>query len=105
VAITRLIPLFPFNFLNYAFGMTGVKFGTYVFWSWLCMLPFTIVYVAGADALITGVKEGKIPWPVIIVLIVAIIIMVFGSQIAAAYEATHAKAGRLWAYDGNQMHL
>jgi uncharacterized membrane protein YdjX (TVP38/TMEM64 family) len=84
VAITRLIPLFPFNFLNYAFGMTGVKFGTYVLWSWLCMLPFTIVYVAGADALITGIKEGKIPWPVISVLIVAVIIMVFAIKKASS---------------------
>ncbi len=84
VAITRLIPLFPFNFLNYAFGMTGVKFGTYVFWSWLCMLPFTIVYVAGADALITGVKEGKIPWPVISALIVAAVIMIFAIKKAVS---------------------
>lgn len=84
VAITRLIPLFPFNFLNYAFGMTGVKFGTYVFWSWLCMLPFTIVYVAGADALITGVKEGKIPWPVISALTIAVIIVIVAVKKASS---------------------
>ena len=32
VALTRLIPLFPFNLLNYGFGLTRVRFGTYVFW-------------------------------------------------------------------------
>ena len=31
VAITRLVPIFPFNVLNYGFGLTGVRFRTYVF--------------------------------------------------------------------------
>ncbi|MGH7423919.1 MAG: TVP38/TMEM64 family protein, partial [Candidatus Methylomirabilales bacterium] len=39
VALTRLVPLFPFNLLNYGFGLTRVPFWTYVFWSYLCMLP------------------------------------------------------------------
>jgi uncharacterized membrane protein YdjX (TVP38/TMEM64 family) len=76
VAVTRLVPLFPFNLLNYAFGLTKVKFGTYLFWSWLCMLPGTIVYVAGADLFVTSVKENKAPWPLIAVLAVAFLILV-----------------------------
>lgn len=62
VALTRLIPLFPFNLLNYGFGLTRVPFGTYVFWSWLCMLPGTVLYVVGSDAVFTAVTEGRIPW-------------------------------------------
>ncbi len=62
VAITRLVPLFPFNLLNYGFGLTKVRFGTYVLWSWICMLPGTVLYVVGADALVTAIREGGIPW-------------------------------------------
>jgi uncharacterized membrane protein YdjX (TVP38/TMEM64 family) len=47
VAVARLVPLFPFNLLNYGFGLTRVRFGTYVFWSWICMLPGTFLYAAG----------------------------------------------------------
>jgi uncharacterized membrane protein YdjX (TVP38/TMEM64 family) len=68
VAITRLIPLFPFNLLNYGFGLTRVPFWTYVFWSWLCMLPGTVLYVVGADAVTSAISEGKIPWTLIGIL-------------------------------------
>jgi uncharacterized membrane protein YdjX (TVP38/TMEM64 family) len=62
VAITRLVPLFPFNLLNYGFGLTRVRFATYVLWSFLCMLPGTLLYVVGADALTRGLAEGRVPW-------------------------------------------
>jgi len=45
VLLTRLSPLFPFNLLNYAFGLTDVRFWHYVFASWIGMLPGTITYV------------------------------------------------------------
>ena len=45
LAITRLIPLFPFELLNYGFGLTKVRFVTYIVVSWLGMLPATIAYV------------------------------------------------------------
>ena len=65
VAIARLIPIFPFNLINYGFGLTRVRFWTYVFWSWLCMLPGTILYVVGTDAVTKGVSQGQIPWALI----------------------------------------
>jgi len=77
VAITRLVPLFPFNFLNYGFGLTGVRFRTYVFWSWLCMLPGTVLYVVGTDAIISGLTEGRIPWSLVIVILIVVIVLTF----------------------------
>ncbi len=73
VAITRLVPLFPFNMLNYGLGFTKVRFLTYVFLSWLCMLPGTVFYVVGADALFKGLKEGEVPWT-----LVGVLVAVFG---------------------------
>ncbi len=62
VAFTRLVPLFPFNLLNYAYGLTSVPFWTYVFWSWLCMLPEIVLYVVGADALTQVLGQKRVPW-------------------------------------------
>jgi uncharacterized membrane protein YdjX (TVP38/TMEM64 family) len=70
VAITRLVPLFPFNLLNYGFGLTRVPFVTYIGWSWLCMLPGTILYVVGADAVSQMLTQSQIPWPLVTIAIV-----------------------------------
>ena len=45
VMLTRLSPLFPFTLLNYAFGLTKVRFRDYLLASWLGMLPGTVMYV------------------------------------------------------------
>ncbi|ERN43107.1 hypothetical protein KR51_00001750 [Rubidibacter lacunae KORDI 51-2] len=45
VGLTRLSPVFPFVFLNYAFGVTQVKLRDYFFASWIGMLPGTVMYV------------------------------------------------------------
>jgi len=69
VALTRLVPIFPFNLLNYGFGLTRVPFWTYVFWSWLCMLPGTALYVVGADVLTRALAQGRAPWGLVAVLL------------------------------------
>lgn len=45
VALTRLSPVFPFNLLNYGFGLTDVGLRDYVIASWAGTLPGTILYV------------------------------------------------------------
>lgn len=45
VGLTRLSPLFPFVFLNYAFGVTKVSLRDFCLASWIGMLPGTIMYV------------------------------------------------------------
>ena len=44
VLLVRLSPLFPFNLLNYAFGITSVSFQDYLIGS-VGMIPGTIMYV------------------------------------------------------------
>ncbi|MFZ3040561.1 MAG: VTT domain-containing protein [Thiobacillus sp.] len=62
VAFVRLVPLFPFNLLNYALGLTRIPFLAYVLASWVFMLPGAIAYTwlgyAGREALAGG--EGMI---------------------------------------------
>ena len=76
VAITRLIPLFPFNLLNFGFGLTAVPFWTYVFWSWLCMLPGTVLYVVGADAVTSALAEKRVPWPLVVIFLITVAVIV-----------------------------
>jgi uncharacterized membrane protein YdjX (TVP38/TMEM64 family) len=45
VGLTRLSPVFPFNLLNYAFGVTKVSLRGYVLASSVGMLPGTLMYV------------------------------------------------------------
>ncbi len=75
VALTRLVPILPFALLNYAFGLTRVPFWTYLFWSWLCMLPITVVYVVGTDAIMQAVAHGTAPWALVAVFVVTAAIM------------------------------
>ena len=45
VFLMRLSPLFPYNLLNYLFGLTRVGFFPYIVASWIGMLPGTVLYV------------------------------------------------------------
>jgi uncharacterized membrane protein YdjX (TVP38/TMEM64 family)/Fe-S oxidoreductase len=59
VAFTRLIPLFPFNLLNYAFGLTKIKFLHYAFTTLICMLPACIAFIVFSSSLLDVIR-GKI---------------------------------------------
>lgn len=62
VAFVRLVPVFPFNLLNYALGLTRIPFLAYVIASAVFMLPAAFAYTwlgyAGREAL--GGGEGMI---------------------------------------------
>src|SRR3990172_9266796 len=62
VAFVRLVPLFPFNLLNYTLGLTRIRLFHYVVTSYICMLPGAIAYTylgyAGRNAVTGG--EGTI---------------------------------------------
>jgi uncharacterized membrane protein YdjX (TVP38/TMEM64 family)/rhodanese-related sulfurtransferase len=55
VALTRLVPLIPFNLLNYALGLTRIPVLAYVLASLVCMAPSTLAYTwlgyAGREAI------------------------------------------------------
>lgn len=55
----RLIPLVPFNGLNFGAGLSAVRYPDYALASFLGMLPATFIYTYFADALLEGVKEAS----------------------------------------------
>ena len=54
IAFVRLVPLFPFNLLNYALGLTRIRLSHFIVTSYICMLPgaiaFTYLGYAGREA-------------------------------------------------------
>ncbi len=90
VLLTRLSPVFPFNLLNYAFGITGVSLKDYFIGS-VGMIPGTIMYVyigslAGNLAMIGTEAQPTNPtvqWAIRIVgLIATIAVTVYVTRIA-----------------------
>lgn len=45
VFLTRMSPVFPFNLINYAYGLTNVPFWHYALATWIGMMPGTLLYV------------------------------------------------------------
>jgi uncharacterized membrane protein YdjX (TVP38/TMEM64 family)/Fe-S oxidoreductase len=78
VAFTRLIPLFPFNLLNYAFGLTNIHFLHYAIATFVCMLPACIAFIVFSSSLL-DVLKGKISPEFLIglVLIIAVSLIPF----------------------------
>jgi uncharacterized membrane protein YdjX (TVP38/TMEM64 family) len=90
VGLVRLSPVFPFNLLNYAFGLTRVSLRHYFFASWIGMLPGTVMYVyigslAGDLAKISAGSQPRPPaeWALYVVgLIATIIVTIFVTRLA-----------------------
>jgi uncharacterized membrane protein YdjX (TVP38/TMEM64 family) len=63
----RLVPLFPFFLVNLGMGLTRMPLATYVWISWLGMLPGTVVYVnAGTQLGAVDSSAGLLSSPVLI---------------------------------------
>ena len=82
VGLTRLSPVFPFNLLNYAFGLTQVSLKDYVLASWVGMLPGTVMYVyigflAGDLATLGSGERSRTPaeWVLLVVGLMATVVL------------------------------
>jgi uncharacterized membrane protein YdjX (TVP38/TMEM64 family)/rhodanese-related sulfurtransferase len=75
VAFVRLVPLFPFNLLNYALGLTKIRFLHYMVATYVFMLPGAIAYTylgyAGREAI--GGGEGLIQKILIALALLAVV--------------------------------
>jgi uncharacterized membrane protein YdjX (TVP38/TMEM64 family)/rhodanese-related sulfurtransferase len=75
VAFVRLVPLFPFNLLNYALGLTRIRLSHYLIATYLFMLPGAIAYTylgyAGREA-VAG-SEGLIQKALLALALLAVV--------------------------------
>jgi uncharacterized membrane protein YdjX (TVP38/TMEM64 family) len=89
VGLTRLSPIFPFNLLNYAFGVTQVSLRDYFFASWIGMMPGTVMYVyfgsLGKDIATLGTQQQPttLQWVLRTVgLIATVLVTVYVTRLA-----------------------
>lgn len=75
VAFLRLVPLFPFNLLNYALGLTRIKLSHYVIATVVCMAPagfaYTYLGYAGREAAAGG--EGLVQKILLAIALLAVV--------------------------------
>ena len=83
VLLVRLAVIFPFTYLNYAFGLTGVRFGPYLLNTLIGIIPGTLAFVyigALANEAATAGRARIIVYALGAVL--AIIVSLFVGRIA-----------------------
>ena len=90
VILARLSPIIPFFLLNYALGITKIRFIHFIFASWIGMIPGTIVYVLMGNmggAFING-KKSSFEWVLLgIGLIATILVTLLISKIIKKSQA------------------
>lgn len=79
VFAARLINILPFAVVNYAFGLTRLRFGTYVLWTVLGKIPGTLVLIAGIDAVVEALRDREVAWG----QVAAIVVIAAGLALAA----------------------
>lgn len=76
VAFTRLIPAFPFNLLNYAFGLTKVPFAHYVVATFFCMLPACIAFIVFSSSLLELIRGNVSPTTLLGIALIALVSLI-----------------------------
>ncbi|XP_076949237.1 uncharacterized protein LOC143621809 [Bidens hawaiensis] len=90
VLLLRLVPLLPFNMLNYLLSVTPISVWEYMMASWLGMMPITLalVYVGTTLKDLADVTHGwsqfsKTRWALVILsFVVSVILMVVVTKVA-----------------------
>lgn len=88
VAFTRLIPIFPYFLVNYAFGLTRIALWPYAVTTFFGMLPLTIAYVYFSSHIL-DLFQGKVSKG----LVIGIILVALASLIPIIYKKLKAKEG------------
>ena len=85
VLLVRLAAVFPFLFVNYAFGLTGIKTGAYILATLLGIVPGTVafVYLGAAGAALATQNATRTAFTIAGVVI-AFAVSIFVARIASA---------------------
>jgi uncharacterized membrane protein YdjX (TVP38/TMEM64 family) len=88
VAFTRLVPIFPYFIINYAYGLTKISFSAYTLATFFGMIPMSFVY-AYFSANILDLFKGRFSWEVFLGIILVVVV----SLIPFIYKKIKAKRG------------
>ena len=92
--ITRLVPLFPYNLQNFAYGVTDIPFGTYSIYSFVFMLPGTAMYTVGTAGLAD--RENRVLYFSITAVLAAVVnLLLPGADLLIAWTILRSGAARI----------
>lgn len=77
LALTRLVPIFPYNLQNYAYGITGISLGRYTLFSTLFLLPGTCVYTLGS----AGVANEQVRAVCLVLAVVLLVVTLVAARL------------------------
>ncbi len=72
--ITRLVPLFPYNLQNFAYGITDISLATYSIGTFVFMIPGVAMYTIGTYAL-TGANNKVLYIGLTAVIVVCVMLL------------------------------
>lgn len=97
--ITRLIPVFPYNLQNFAYGITDIGFWPFTLYSLIFMLPGTAAYTVAAAG-ITDKENRILYFAAAVVLMAAVFIVstvlkkcILGKEIPTEEDASENSVG------------
>lgn len=103
VLVLRLVPLFPYNVLNYAVGLTGVTWRAYVLATAIGIAPATIAYT-----LLGGSIDDPLSPPFLVAVGLIVALVVGGSvarrRLSASAEPAEPDREHEHDEDGRQEH-
>ena len=84
VLLIRLAPIFPFTYINYAFGLTGIKTLPYVIATFIGILPATFAFVYLSDAAVSAATAAHTARTVINIAgaVLALVASIFVARVA-----------------------
>jgi uncharacterized membrane protein YdjX (TVP38/TMEM64 family) len=88
VAFTRVVPVFPYFLVNYAFGLTRITLGAFAVATFFGMIPLTIAFVYFASHILDLFKGNLSPG-----LIIGVVLVGLAGLIPVVYKRIKARQG------------
>lgn len=86
IMITRIVPIFPYNLQNFAYGITDISFSKYLLYSFVFMIPGTAMYTFGTAGILDS--ENRVLY-IGIAIIFAAAVIVFANYFKKKYLITN----------------
>lgn len=81
--ITRLLPIFPFNLQNFAYGITNISLATYSFGTFLFMIPGIIIFSIATEGLINAESRNRM---FVLGSVILILMVIIGKLLYKKYK-------------------
>lgn len=85
VLICRLIPIMPYNVINYVSGLTNIKFGSYFIATLIGITPGTVIFLNVGDKIL-DVRSPEFIMSIVFVIILTVVSLILGKYVSKISE-------------------